>query len=616
MDRNQFDDDKSSLRNECRFLYHNCMAVYLLLTAYFIFINAEIMLAVNIVGLVVYYTGFFALRKAKHISMWSLLIIMTITLHAMCGNFFLGWGYGFAAYGLMMIPISFFLTYEDGEMKNMMQWAFGLSFLALISTLVSCLLFCEYNKVPDTEDWMVQIVFITNVTISAISLIRYSYAFLKENIHKTVSLAIKNAELDFRANYDSLTRIYNRELFLEQTERLLHLYSDTPFYMVVTDIKDFKIINDLYGNNTGDRVLTSEAEMLRMMAGENCVYGRIGADKFALCIPKDQFEEELFIKGIEKMKSIFAKSKYRLYIYMGVYEIQDYSEKATVICDKATMALQSIKGDYHKVIAYYENKLLDQELSQRKMLGEFESALSGNQFCIFLQPQTTKDGTVCGAEALVRWLHPEDGLVMPGAFIPCFEQAGLIYRLDCYVWEQAVMRLAEWKKIGREDLHISVNISTKDFYFVDVYTTITDLVKKYDVDCRNLRLEITETALAINFNDILEILTKFHTDGYIIEIDDFGSGYSSFNMLKDVCADVIKIDREFLRETQNEKRSKDILEGIFALSAKMNMDVITEGVETKEQVDMLTGMGCKLFQGYYFSKPIPLDEFEAKYIPC
>lgn len=607
-------DEKKTLVQECFKMYRNTLLICLFHIAYFLYFQLELMIAVNLIALVVASVGILRIRKTNHISIWILLIMISIIMYAMCGNIILGWGYGFSAYGMMVIPIVFFFTYQDEEIKNMMKWAIGLSMLALFSIILSCLVFGEYNKHPMVENMMVEVAFLANVTISAMALLRYSYEFLKENIAKTVTLAIRNTELDFRANYDPLTRLYNRGLFMEQTELLLKMYPETKFCMVVTDIKDFKIINDLYGNETGDRVLTAEAEFLRLIAGKMSVYGRIGADKFAICMPKDDFNDDLLLSGIEKMKSIFAKSNYRLSLYAGVYEIEDYSEKAPIICDKATLALLSIKGDYQQVIAHYENSFLEKKLVQKKMLGEFEPALLNEQFCIFLQPQTKQDGTVCGAEALVRWRHPENGMIMPGTFIPCFEQAGLIYRLDCFVWEQAAKKLRQWKDNGREDLHISVNISVKDFYFVDVYQVITDLVRKYEINSKNLRLEITETALAVNINEILDVLEKLHGEGFIIEIDDFGSGYSSFNMLKDVCADVIKIDREFLRETQDAKRSRMILEGIIRLSEKMNMDVITEGVETKEQVDMLTGMGCNLFQGYYFSKPIPLDEFENKYV--
>ena len=303
-----------------------------------------------------------------------------------------------------------------------------------------------------------------------------------------------------------------------------------------------------------------------------------------------------------------------MHIYIGVYDVVDVNEAVGTMCDKALISIQNIKGDYHKVVSYYDWKLLDHELQKRQLVGEFEKAVSEEQFCIYLQPQTDRYGKCYGSEALVRWKHPERGLIMPGYFIEPLEEAGLIYRLDEFVWELAVRQLKKWKDAGREDMYISVNISARDFYYIDVYKVITGLVKKYEISPSALRLELTETALASDLAEIMELLTRLKNKGFIIEIDDFGSGYSSLNMLKDICADVVKIDREFLRETENAKRSKDILEVIITLSKKMNMTVVAEGVETLQQVNMLAEMGCEIFQGYYFSKPISVADFEEKYM--
>ena len=213
----------------------------------------------------------------------------------------------------------------------------------------------------------------------------------------------------------------------------------------------------------------------------------------------------------------------------------------------------------------------------------------------------------------VEWQHPDKGLLAPGVFIDVLEKTGFVYRLDRYMWDKAVKQLAEWKKRGINDYHISVNISTKDFYLIDVYETFVGLVEKYDIDPKLLKLEITETALMSDFNKNMVIIKRLQKYGFDIEIDDFGSGYSSLNMLKDISADVLKIDMGFLRASENEVKGQDILESIIGLANKLGMRVITEGVEKKTQVDMLYDMGCKMFQGYYFSKPIPVDEFEKKY---
>ena len=226
--------------------------------------------------------------------------------------------------------------------------------------------------------------------------------------------------------------------------------------------------------------------------------------------------------------------------------------------------------------------------------------------------QTDKDGNMLGAEALIRWNHPNMGLIMPGAFIECFEDAGLIYRLDNYIWEEAAKQLKIWKDSGY-NYYISVNISAKDFYHIDVYQTFKNLVSKYGIDTDKLHIEITETALSEDKQAAHKTIERLHDEGFIIEIDDFGSGYSSFNFLKDVCADVIKIDRVFLKKSSHEERGEQILRSIISLSHDIGMDVITEGVENVDQLSMLAKMNCDWFQGYYFSKPITVGDFEEKY---
>lgn len=253
-------------------------------------------------------------------------------------------------------------------------------------------------------------------------------------------------------------------------------------------------------------------------------------------------------------------------------------------------------------------------MREKRLVSEFDKALDEGQFVMFLQPQVRPDGTVLGAEALVRWLHPEQGMIPPGEFIELFEKVGLIYRLDRYIWELAARKLQEWKNNGHENLHISVNISTKDFYYLDIYTTFVELVEKYDISPEKLKLEITETALMMDLDKQLVLLDKLQNYGFQIEIDDFGSGYSSLNMLKDIHADVLKIDMGFLRQTKNNERTSIILRMIIDLAKQLQMIVITEGVESKEQVDHLTKAGSDMFQGYYFAKPAAVHEFEDRYL--
>ena len=336
-------------------------------------------------------------------------------------------------------------------------------------------------------------------------------------------------------------------------------------------------------------------------------------DRFAMCLPRKDLREDVVHKAIFKLQEETQNSAFRMHIFVGVYDITNIEEPISIMCDKANLASTTIENDYHSDIAFYSKNLFDRSIEERRIIGEFEGALNRKEFVMFLQPQVNAKGELYGAEALVRWQHAQRGLLSPAMFIDVLEKAGLIYKLDRYIWESAAQKLKEWKDKGAEQYHISVNISTKDFYFVDIYETFTGLIEKYDICPDRLNLEITETALMSDFDKNMEILKQLREYGFKIEIDDFGSGYSSLNMLKDISADVLKIDMGFLRASENEAKGMDILESIIILAGKLGMDVITEGVEMKKQFTMLSNMGCGIFQGYYFSKPIPTNEFEDKY---
>lgn len=420
----------------------------------------------------------------------------------------------------------------------------------------------------------------------------------------------------YLATHDTLTGLYNKNYFAVKAAELLKTNPDEKWLLFSSNIKDFKFINDLFGLEKGNEVLKMEADLLKNQCGEGIVYGRTGGDKFAACIPKSRFKEQYFIEAIQKMGRTFNNDLYHLHIYIGVYEITDINEDISIMCDKANLAIKTLNENYDKFIAYYNDTIFNDTIVEKQLVGDFDKALEEKQFCMYLQPQMTSDGKMIGAEALVRWQHPKRGLIFPGDFIEVFEKTGLIYRLDKFIWELAIQKLAEWQKNGRNDLYISVNISTKDFYYMDIYKTITSLVEKYNIIPATLKLEITETAIMTGMADELDIINKFRQYGFQIEIDDFGSGYSSLNTLKDMDVDVIKIDMGFLSSTTPNRleRSMSILNTIIALTKTLGLSVITEGVETKEQVSRLTQMGCGIYQGYYFSKPIPVDQFEDIYM--
>ena len=417
----------------------------------------------------------------------------------------------------------------------------------------------------------------------------------------------------YRASHDILTGLLNKEQFYIETAKLIKENRDVKYCLVCSNIKDFKFVNELFGIEKGNEILKKQAEYMKNFIGEDSLAARLHADRFAMCMPRIRFDEDLINEAITGIQEAFKNSSFHMHIFVGVYDIHDVEERVSIMCDKANLASETIKNEYKSSVAYYTEHLLEKSIEERKIIGEFDRALDNEEFVMFLQPQVDVSGKPFGSEALVRWQHPDKGLLAPGVFIDVLEKTGFVYRLDRYMWDKAVKQLAEWKKRGINDYHISVNISTKDFYLIDVYETFVGLVEKYDIDPKLLKLEITETALMSDFNKNMVIIKRLQKYGFDIEIDDFGSGYSSLNMLKDISADVLKIDMGFLRASENEVKGQDILESIIGLANKLGMRVITEGVEKKTQVDMLYDMGCKMFQGYYFSKPLPVDEFEKKY---
>lgn len=419
----------------------------------------------------------------------------------------------------------------------------------------------------------------------------------------------------YKADHDALTGLYNREYFYERAKELMQENKDTAYYIVCSDVRDFKIVNDIYGKQKGDEIIRKQAESLREKTPPGCVYGRLAGDRFAICLPKELFQESIFRKEISRIERIEGNTNFRLRIYMGIYEVDDLETPVSVMCDRAVMALKTIKDDAASRMVYYDETFLEIALREQNIVGQFQDALDSGQFCFYIQPQTSVDGTVHGGEALVRWIHPERGLIPPFEFIDLFERTGLISKLDRYIWEKACIQLRDWRRQGHVDCYLSVNISPRDFYYMDIYKTFTELIQKHGIEARNLHLEITETAVMSDMKKVIRLVNKLRQYGFKVEMDDFGSGYSSLNMLKAIHMDTIKLDMGFLRKTMHTERSMAIVRNVIHLSKKLGMEVITEGVETKEQVDALTQMGCDVFQGYYFAKPMSVWDFEDAYIP-
>ncbi len=418
------------------------------------------------------------------------------------------------------------------------------------------------------------------------------------------------------ATHDRMTDLYNKEFFYEEADRYLCEHPYEELLMICTDIKDFKMINDFFGSRVGDAVLQNFADKIRRIEDKLAVYGRLGNDNFAILMKKSEFSEDMFdMDAAEAFAgAVHTEVSFNMVTYAGVYEIVEKCLMVSVMCGRAKLAINTIKGNRQKKVAYYDNVLRDNILLEQELIGDLKQAIAAEQLQMYLQPQTTMTGDVLGAEALIRWMHPKKGVIMPTDFIPILESNGLITDVDKYIWNLACRQLRKWKDEGRKNVYISVNISPRDFYFLDIYKIFMELVEKYEIDPKQLKLEITETAVMMDFARQLELIDKLRKAGFVVEMDDFGSAYSSLNMLKDIQVDILKIDMAFLQKNQDTDRGKKILQMVIDLSKQLGMPVISEGVETPEQLRFLSDMGCNMFQGYYFARPMATEQFEEKYL--
>ena len=417
----------------------------------------------------------------------------------------------------------------------------------------------------------------------------------------------------FLATHDKLTGIYNTDRMYDEVRNVLQANPDKEFYILASDIKEFKLVNDRYGREFADKLLVKIADMLKDKAvSPTTRYGRIGSDKFGVLIEKENYREETFIEAIKEVPNVGRNLVIPIIMHVGAYEIEDKNMPVSAMFDRAFLAIAGVKHEADVKIAYYEDNARDTMLWDQKITEQLDNAILTGQIVPYLQAQVSRDGKVVGAEVLVRWIHPEEGFMPPGRFLSIREKNGMIGKIDQYIWECACRILRRWSFEGINDLYLSVNISPKDFYMMDVPEIIIGLADKYELDRKRLRLEITETIMMDDVDEKLKTIDKLREAGFIVEMDDFGSGYSSLNMLKDMPVDVLKLDMIFLKDTSQNERTKKIMSLIIDLAKSLDVPVIAEGVETIEQVDFLVEMGCDYFQGYYFARPVSLDEYEKK----
>lgn len=437
--------------------------------------------------------------------------------------------------------------------------------------------------------------------------------FHPEIIRFRVRNAIEKSKVRL-LEYDSLTEIYSEQKFYQVTREFLDNSGDESIAVIHFDIDRFKIINAFYGAREGDRLICYVANAIRTVMTEfdsRSTFGRISGDVFAICMPYRELAD--IYNVLERIKERIRRHSVHYYLETcaGIYLIEDKNMDVAEIFDKASMAATQCKEKYMVHESMYTKELSDSLKREQQIIDEMDEALAKNEFVVYFQPKYEVEGrSPGGAEALVRWQKPDGTMVSPGVFIPIFEKNGFITKLDYYVWEKVCQFIRGELDSGRKPAPISVNVSRVNLYDPKFLESLIDLVERYKIPPKYLHLELTESVFSDNATIIQDAVFYLHKAGFTILMDDFGSGYSSLNVLKDVDLDVLKIDMKFFSKGGTAEKGAKIIEAVVKMAESLNMTVIAEGVEEQEQVDFLTKLGCDYIQGYYFAKPMPQEEYQ------
>lgn len=414
------------------------------------------------------------------------------------------------------------------------------------------------------------------------------------------------------AELDPLTGLYSKAKLFAEIRKMLDAFPEKEFALIRVDIDRFKLINSFFGAEEGDRLLLFLTDILRTpFHGIPYLYGRIEGDIFAACCSYSSRDELLdtLASVQEKIKSY--NRSFDIVPIIGIYFIEDRSIPITEMMDRATLAAKPCKGNYLNTIGIYESQLSQKLQQEQEIINEMNAALQQKQFCVYLQAKYSLETSLpAGAEALVRWQHPTKGLLSPGAFIPVLEKNGFIARLDYYIWEEVCRLLQEWRAQGLHPAPISVNVSRVNLYNPRTVKILQELVARYQLPAKLLQLELTESAYMDNPKMMEQFVDQLHRLGFTVLMDDFGSGYSSLSVLKDINVDILKIDMRFFENTKIPGRGENIVASVVRMAKWLNMPTVAEGVEKEEQVDFLRSVGCDFVQGYYFTRPVPAQSYK------
>lgn len=414
------------------------------------------------------------------------------------------------------------------------------------------------------------------------------------------------------AEHDSLTNLYNSNYFFSETHKMLMTNPDIRFTFIRLDIEHFRNLNSYWGDEGGNAFLKFLAGGFRDIEKyfSHITYGRITADIFCLCIPTKEYQEEKMLNAILKQINNYDTRAF-IKPVLGVYDILDNSTPVEKIYTRASNASQMCKRIHSQYVAHFDEKMAVAEAEEEAIVSEMKEALNTHQFAAYYQPKySLKTNRMYGAEALVRWIHPTKGIIVPNRFIPVFEKNGFIKELDTYMWNTVAQQIRKWIDAGYEPAPISVNISRISLNNSNIVNVIDKIVKKNHISPSLLNLEITESAYMDNPEIMTDIVNDFKLHGFTVMMDDFGNGYSSLNTLKNSPVDVLKIDSKFIEGDDCEGKGRIILSSVIRMAGWLGMPVIAEGVEEEYQVNFLRSIGCSYVQGYYYAKPMPANDYE------
>lgn len=415
-------------------------------------------------------------------------------------------------------------------------------------------------------------------------------------------------ELRNREILTTFTSDKNPAIIQKRIAKLILERQNKKVAFIQFDVEHFKLINDNYSPETGDKLLALISEVLNLMCGDKMPHSRLSADLYMFVMTFDEKDEIIdFIRRLESQ--ILGVMNIDFKLCFGIYIMNDPDMPSRRCGDNAGIARQSVKGNALENIAFFnESALADMHKIQR-IEEDMNNALKDGEFLMFLQPKVSiSSGKIIGAEALARWQHHSKGLISPKDFIPVFEKNGFILKLDRFIWESAARQIRSWIDAGIPPVPISVNVSRTYLKGDNTVKELYNLVKKYDIPIGLLQIEITESAES---EDVEHSVELFKENGFTMLMDDFGSGYSSLNMLQKTKFDVLKIDRYFLNEFMVSERGRKILGHTISMSKDIGLDIIAEGVETRMQADFLSECGCDSAQGFLYSKPVDADSFNV-----